>query len=519
MWLFAGTVPALDAAAVDLENLVSPGALIQAHARETKACGDCHERFDRTSQNRLCLRCHEDVKKDFDTQAGLHGRIGKGAESECRICHTEHKGSDADIVGLVPESFDHRRTDFALEGAHAATACTGCHAAGKPYREAEDTCVACHRKDDPHKGQLGDRCEDCHAALGWNEVVFDHAKTKFPLRGRHEETACDSCHPQQRFGKTAMNCVACHRVDDTHRGQLGPKCGDCHDPSGWKKSGFDHGRETRFALRGAHAALECRSCHESDPKKVKLAMDCASCHRKDDDHRGTRGTRCDECHGVRAWTPASFDHAKDTKFALRGAHSGLACELCHVGTLGVAKTPTTCVECHAMSDVHEGTLGRDCSTCHREAGWDVRVAFDHDLTSFPLLALHQLASCDDCHVTHRYGDAESRCVACHDASDVHERRLGPECATCHNPNGWDRWLFDHDRQTDFALTGGHAGLQCVACHVKPIEKASTRGALEVSSRCDACHLSDSPHDDAFGRDCERCHVDSSWKKIERRFER
>ena len=114
-WLFASP-----SAAVDLESLISPGSLIGAHAREAKECAACHERFEQSSQNRLCLVCHEDVRRDLDQRLGLHGRIRKDAESECRVCHTEHKGSDADIVGLVVESFDHGRTDFGLEGRHAA---------------------------------------------------------------------------------------------------------------------------------------------------------------------------------------------------------------------------------------------------------------------------------------------------------------------------------------------------------------------------------------------------------------
>jgi hypothetical protein len=37
--------------------------------------------------------------------------------------------------------------------------------------------------------------------------------------------------------------------------------------------------------------------------------------------------------------------------------------------------------------------------------------------------------------------------------------------------------------------------------------------IKLSKECRGCHLQESPHNDAFGRDCERCHVDTSWKKI------
>jgi hypothetical protein len=506
------------AGAVGLESLVSPGALIEAHAREANDCKACHEAFDKSSQNRLCLECHKDVGGDLDQGLGLHGRIGQGAESECRACHTDHKGADADIVGLVAESFDHGRTDFALEGQHAAVSCSGCHEEDKRRREAESSCVACHGGDDPHEGRLGEECESCHQAAGWREATFDHATTKFPLEGLHVETPCASCHPQQRFGKTSTTCVSCHRVDDAHRGRLGPKCADCHSPAGWKKGGFDHGKETRFALTGRHATAKCNTCHESDPKKVKLERHCVSCHRPDDDHRGLRGDRCDNCHDARAWKPARFDHAAKTKYALRGAHAKVACDLCHVGKMHVDKTPVACGECHKSVDVHAGSLGKKCESCHGEESWRGRIRFDHDLTKFPLLALHKLASCEDCHVSKRFVEAETSCVACHARADVHEERLGPSCDVCHNPNGWDRWVFDHDSQTKFPLTGAHSDLQCVACHRTEARAASSKadGYLAASTRCRSCHLSESPHDDAYGRDCERCHVDTSWKQILRR---
>ena len=309
-----------------------------------------------------------------------------------------------------------------------------------------------------------------------------------------------------------MDCVSCHRVDDVHRGRLGPACGDCHDSNGWNRSAFDHARQTSFALKGAHARIDCKTCHESDPKKVKISGDCVSCHRLDDDHRGSRGKDCADCHGARSWSKSRFDHKRDTKFALHGAHVKQACEQCHVGSTSAKQAPNRCVECHELNDVHRGSMGSDCSTCHGETSWSERVSLDHDLTNFPLLALHQLATCEDCHVTQRYGETESRCVSCHASVDAHERRLGNDCQRCHNPNGWGFWFFEHRRETGFALEGGHEGLQCEGCHVKPTSGAS--GSLKVSKRCYSCHLGDSPHDDAFGRDCGRCHVDDSWERTE-----
>lgn len=514
------TIGSHPSGAVDLESLVSPGELFAAHAKEIRECADCHESFERGGENDRCIKCHEPVGQDLNAGQGFHGRIGDPAAVSCRSCHTEHKGADADIVGFVPESFDHQRTDFALDGAHASVACTGCHESGKLYREAPVDCTACHGDEDPHKGRLGERCQDCHQPASWRQVEFDHAKTRFPLEGRHADAACALCHPRQRFKETAMKCVSCHRVDDVHRGRLGPKCEACHDSGDWKQSPFDHARETRFALEGRHAALACNQCHESDPKVVKVSTDCRSCHAADDDHQGRRGDACEKCHGTRDWKTVDFDHTTRTEFPLRGSHEKLACDLCHVGTLYAQKTPARCVSCHEIADVHEGTAGDDCGKCHRESSWREVVHFDHDLTAFPLLALHQLATCEDCHVSRRFREAGSTCVECHGRADVHERTLGGACALCHNPNGWERWRFDHATQTEYALEGAHENLQCRACHTRAVDSPATTARfgsyIELSSRCRSCHLRDSPHEDAFGRDCERCHVDTSWKEIERK---
>jgi hypothetical protein len=81
-----------------------------------------------------------------------------------------------------------------------------------------------------------------------------------------------------------------------------PKCASCHDTSAWAHWRFDHGRETGYALVGAHARLKCESCHvEKSPATMKLASDCASCHRKDDAHMGSFGRSCEKCHSPVGW--------------------------------------------------------------------------------------------------------------------------------------------------------------------------------------------------------------------------
>lgn len=506
-------LPVCRAGAVDLGSLVSPGPLIAAHEREVEACSDCHESFDQSSQKRLCLKCHEDVALDIRGAEGLHGRLG--SERECSTCHSEHQGSDAEIGGLALEIFDHAKTDFTLAGAHKTVNCRACHAQGEAYREALAECAACHTDSDPHDGRLGTNCGDCHSSERWTAITFDHSTTEFPLEALHADAACIACHPASRFEETATDCVSCHRIDDTHRGRLGENCAECHSPRGWTSDGFDHARETRFALAGRHGKLTCQDCHTSDPSKEKLSTECGACHASDDDHHGQRGQLCETCHDTRAWKPARFDHERDGGAPLEGAHKLVSCESCHLDTMKTTTTPTSCADCHTSIDVHQGTLGRKCESCHTQTSFQSRVQFDHDLTGFPLLALHQVVACEDCHETQRYKEAVSTCDTCHASRDVHEGGLGSDCSQCHNPNAWNRWVFDHNEQTEFPLIGGHENLACASCH-RSAPKTKGDRYPKLSEECRSCHLSESPHDDAYGRDCERCHVESSWQEIERR---
>jgi len=83
-----------------------------------KECSRCHQPFESHAQEMLCVVCHEDVDADVRTGQGFHGHAPGISSAACRSCHSEHLGREADIVGLVEETFDHALTDYALEGAH-----------------------------------------------------------------------------------------------------------------------------------------------------------------------------------------------------------------------------------------------------------------------------------------------------------------------------------------------------------------------------------------------------------------
>jgi hypothetical protein len=422
--------------AQSLEGVLMPGKVISGHAKLEADCSQCHVRFDRAAQDRLCLDCHKDVAVDVSGKKGYHGRI---EARPCRACHTEHKGREANIAPLG--RFEHRLTDFPLRGAHASPKleCKSCHNLQKPYRDVPADCVACHKKDDKHKGSLGPKCADCHTEANWKQTRFDHAKTRFPLLGKHASVECKACHKSTNFKEAPMACIGCHKKDDKHKGHFGEKCETCHTAKAWPEITFNHDTQTKYPLRGKHRQVKCDSCHTGDLYRDKLQSTCIACHKKDDKHEGQLGTKCDSCHVEQSWKKTSFDHSR---------------------------------------------------------------------TDFPLLGRHAMVECKSCHTTSRYKDAKRECVACHAKDDVHKRRLGPRCETCHNARDWKAWDFNHDRKTKFPLDGGHRKLDCYACHRSATDKAPTLG-----TSCVSCHAADDVHDGSFGRQCERCHVTSSFKQV------
>jgi len=426
-----------------LEKLVNPGPLIEGHKKFEKSCTKCHKPFSKKAQSSLCLDCHKKVAGDIKDQKGFHFFSPFVKNQNCKHCHTDHKGRVFDIVKLDPETFNHDFTDFHLKGVHKTARCSSCHLDGKKFRDAPSNCVSCHKKIEPHFGRLGEKCADCHSETAWRPAKkFDHDKTKFPLKDAHIKVACKSCHRGEKYKDIGTQCMSCHDIQDVHRGNFGLKCDSCHAPGKWKTISFDHGRETKFPLNGAHKKAKCKSCHTGDLYKDKLKTTCISCHKKDDKHSGQLGVRCE--------------------------------------------------------------------SCHNESDWKRDVLFDHDLTRFPLLGRHARAKCKACHATPAFKDAPTNCASCH-KDKHHQGRLGARCESCHNAVDWLQWTFDHARQTDFVLTGAHISTHCHACHARQnVEKVS------APTNCNGCHSADDVHRGGFGRNCERCHSTTSFKQMIRR---
>ena len=507
------STPAVFAASI--ESLVMPGPLTESHAEFEDDCTQCHARFDKGAQENLCLNCHEEVSEDIAAQKGFHGKSPQLAGKSCTLCHSDHLGREQDISAFTPGLFDHSFTDFPLAGVHVGVPCAQCHTDDQPYRAASVSCESCHADQEPHGGQLGEACGDCHSATHWAEVTFDHAEfASFALTGGHAPLLCDDCHsganaPDESlqipdYEQASSRCVGCHESDDVHQGGHGQECAECHTSDSWSAPQFDHSAVTGFELSGGHQSVSCAGCHLNEMQRRTPPTTCVGCHGSTDPHQSRNGEQCDSCHSVRDWN-VSFDHQQIAGFALQGAHESLTCEGCHRGSVN---TPidSDCQSCHAGSDPHGGAMAT-CDGCHNQTDWAQDVLFHHDLTAFPLLGSHRIATCEQCHRGLEFSRALAgvqglACVDCHRNENPHGASFGSDCSACHTPVAWSLWQFEHNQQTDFLLDGAHEQLTCEVCHMSGTSIGS-RAALSTS--CGSCHRQDDAHQGSFGPQCSRCH--------------
>jgi hypothetical protein len=455
-----------------------------------------------------CITCHLANKKYRDapkTCVGCHQKDDThkgGLGLKCESCHGAGKWSDV--------RFDHNKeTKFELQGSHVKVKCATCHVAGK-YKGVPTTCVGCHRKDDKHRGTLGDKCESCHGVATWKTDFNHDTDTKFALRGKHRTAKCDSCHTSLPTRvKLPTTCFACHKADDKHQGSLGTQCADCHTERKWTETRFDHST-TRFKLEGKHVDTECKACHTKAPNFKDAPTTCIGCHLKDDKHKGTLGKDCETCHTAKDknWRVALFDHER-TKFSLLGKHRTTKCGDCHSKPDLYRNLPLACLSCHKKDDTHKGDYGDKCETCHNAQDWK-KSLFDHNkLTKFALAGGHAPLACVKCHTGPLYTKKlETTCLSCHQKDDVHKGELGKDCATCHSDRGWKHTRFDHNK-TKFPLTGGHRVVKCADCHTSASATVAPR-YRDAPSTCIGCHKKEDVHERTLGDKCESCHVTRSW---------
>ncbi len=385
----------------------------------------------------------------------------------------------------------------------------------------------------PH-GTLNIPCQNCHTFTGWKPIrnipEFNHSQTNFPLRGMHKSVSCSQCHVNPVFSKVGHKCADCHA--DIHRRQMGAQCEQCHNVQGWAssvKSVREH--QNRFPLIGAHALVECDSCHKNAAagQYAGLSTDCASCHlgqyssAKTPDHVALGfPTTCQQCHTTMDnWLNAKFDHSV-TGFALTGAHASLDCTQCHVGGKFQSMS-ANCISCHQADfstaknpDHVKSGFPTTCQQCHSTVSW-AGAKFDHSTTGFSLTGAHASLECTQCHVGGKYQGTSANCVSCHqtdfnNAKDPDHLKSGfpTTCQQCHSTVSWAGAKFDHNTFTSFPLTGAHVTVTCTQCHINGRFAGTPKD-------CASCHITDfqkttNPNHvaAAFPTDCSICHSTATW---------
>jgi len=535
LFLLAAALAATRAAAADL---FSPGELSRAHQalEGMGSCTKCHEAGEQLSPAR-CLECHGELKARLDQGQGFHGHLPP-AERTCQSCHHEHMGRDNALVDWGnggQKGFDHARTGFTLKGKHRALDCARCHdprriedplvkaaLAKQPGRKTflgqPQACAACHF--DEHRGQLGADCQRCHTEDAWKTVRgFDHARTAFPLTGKHARVDCAKCHLPQPAdaggvpatvtpprnaagfmklkGLAFQSCADCHK--DPHQDRFGQTCQGCHTTEDWKRVTSGGGEQrafhekTRFPLKGAHALVACVACHGPAPgapaKFRGLAFErCIDCHA--DSHVGQiaglsparaapDAKTCDRCHTLDGYLPARFeleDHDR-TGFKLEGAHRAVSCARCHPKDPQLASRVPVAV--------------RTALEAYRRP---LRVS----------LARFDIPHAQDCRSCHKDPHA----------GQFANRVEQAGCTSCHQVTSFRTVKFDHAKDSIFALTGKHAQVACGSCH-RP-DAAGVVRYRPLIAACATCHAD--PHAGQFAArgqpaDCTRCHDTAEWKQV------
>jgi len=311
-----------------------------------------------------------------------------------------------------------------------------------------------------------------------------------------------------------------------------------------------YGQISPGKLAAAHSQLEgisnCTQCHELG--KQVSTQKCLDCHQelktRIDKNKGyhasseVKAVSCFTCHsehhGVKfeivRFDAKQFNH-KLTGYPLTGKHEASDCNNCHkseyISDAKIRSKDFTylgltdqCNICH--EDVHRATLDRDCNKCHTTEKFAPASRFKHKDTDYPLTGKHLDLKCESCHKKEEKdrkpfqvftGIKFSQCSSCHE--DVHKKRFGPSCNTCHNDQSFSilnsHIEFNHSI-TGYTLKGKHKLIDCSSCHKNSLKALST--AFQDFSKtkiegCIQCH--EDIHENKFGQNCVQCHTEQSFK--------
>ncbi len=178
-------------------------------------CFSCHKKEKKWNFREIgkqCVDCHENIHEPYLDKKYY-------PETNCKSCHSNNNWGEIE--------FDHSRTNFKLEGAHARQTCYSCHSAKdqdglafQRFSGLSSNCVDCH--NDVHYNQFEEagitNCKKCHDSTNWMADKFDHNNARFKLDGKHIEVACYECHKPKIAGQINyvqykfkdISCESCH---------------------------------------------------------------------------------------------------------------------------------------------------------------------------------------------------------------------------------------------------------------------------------------------------------------------
>ena len=378
----------------------------------------------------------------------------------CTACHGT--GGWRDV------RFDHRRTRFPQRGQHLAAPCTGCHDL-RDFRTAVRACGTCHQ--DPHRGDAGPTCEQCHSEAGWRIVNAQnaHARSRLPDLGVHAALRCEDCHAQtgaQTFHGRVTACGTCHRADydattnpsHTTLG-FGTSCDQCHQMATWQFALFTQHDAIFGIYSGEHAGTwsSCATCHPN-PADYKV-FTCTVCHTQGptgQSHQGIPGYTWDSgaclaCHPQGRGADLSFHEGIFPIFGPGHGGAWTDCAQCHVDPANRQNVSCITGGCHAQATTdptHQGIPGYvwatlQCRTCHPDGRGGTFAQHDAIFPIFTGTHQNRWADCTTCHP-----DPSSRAVFtcmsgnCHPQGETDGHHQGEQgyqytpqaCLTCH-PDG------------------------------------------------------------------------------------
>ncbi len=388
--------------------------------------------------------------------------------------------------------------------------------------------------DMPHGDDFNMDCELCHSTDDWRvkpgQISFFHNSTGFPLLGAHQSVFCRDCHTSLRFNHIATACADCHT--DIHKAELGFSCENCHNTVSWEnqREQYLQHLETNFPLIGAHAMLDCQSCHRNTQQGefINISVECQACHLANfqqtynpSHNKAGFDINCQDCHYVNSVSWSNTNYVHPISFALQAGHSDLDCIECHEQQY--QGTDTQCYSCHRVdyertTDPNHFTFGfpANCETCHNIESWE-RTIFDHvSASGFKLVGAHKEIFCTQCHLNNQITGLPQECSGCHqdDYNAVNDPdhlagQFSDNCLDCHDQQSWSPSTFDH-AQTSFPLTGAHLATSCADCHLK----GQFAG---LASDCWSCHENDfnqvtDPNHivNNFDKNCTICHNTQAW---------